>query len=273
MRHPSVYLAGPMRGIAKFNAPAFDREALRLRGLGYDVCNPASRDRDAYGPAVHDSATGDVADVAGTGFDLREALSWDLQWIAENADAIAVLPGWEQSKGAQAEVALAKAIGIPVMPVGEFTCHELPTHADLTADPIPPRTGRLTATWTVTPVAGEESRVTSSTGGQKGTKPARYDLIPTLPLEQLARLYGKGAEKYAPHNWSKGYDWSLSYAAMQRHAWQFWAGEDYDEEMGLPHLAAVAFHAFSLMHFLGHPEYAQFDDRYTKMQPPTGGAA
>lgn len=108
-------------------------------------------------------------------------------------------------------------------------------------------------------MSADEVRVTSSTGGEKGSKLARYDLIPALPLKHLAELYGKGAEKYADRNWERGYDWSLSFAALNRHLWQFWSGEDMDEETGKPHLAAVAWHAFALLQFLeDHPE---FDNR------------
>lgn len=104
-----------------------------------------------------------------------------------------------------------------------------------------------------------EVRSVSSTGGEKGTKLERYDLIPTGALADLARLYGRGAGKYADNNWMRGYEWSKSYAALQRHANLFWAGEDIDPEMGLPHLAAVAWHAFALMTFMDqHPD---FDDR------------
>lgn len=104
-----------------------------------------------------------------------------------------------------------------------------------------------------------EVRVTSSTGGQKGSKPQRYDLIPAGPLRTLAELYGKGAEKYDDDNWRRGYSWRLSFAALNRHLWQFWDGQDLDEETGLPHLASVAWHAFSLLEFMErHPE---FDDR------------
>lgn len=104
-----------------------------------------------------------------------------------------------------------------------------------------------------------EKRVTSATGGQKGTKPARYDLIPADALRIVAELYGFGATKYDDHNWRKGYDWSLSFAALQRHAWQFWNGEDNDAETGLPHMASVAFHALALIEFMvTHPE---FDNR------------
>lgn len=104
-----------------------------------------------------------------------------------------------------------------------------------------------------------EIRVTSTTGGQKGSKPARYDLIPAASLDAIARLYGRGAEKYEDHNWRKGYDWSLSFAALQRHAWAFWNGEDNDAETGMPHMTSVAFHAMALLEFMEtHPE---FDNR------------
>lgn len=105
----------------------------------------------------------------------------------------------------------------------------------------------------------KEVRVTSSTGGQKGSKLERYDLIPVAPLAHVARVYGKGAEKYADRNWELGYDWSLSYAALQRHVNAFWGGEWADPETGCPHLASVVFHAFALMEFFDtHPE---FDNR------------
>lgn len=46
---------------------------------------------------------------------------------------------------------------------------------------------------------GGATLTTSATGGQKGSKPARFDLIPTEPLWMLAELYGKGAEKYTKY--------------------------------------------------------------------------
>ena len=101
--------------------------------------------------------------------------------------------------------------------------------------------------------------MTSVTGGQKGTKLARFDLIPTRPLWLLAELYGQGAKKYADNNWRKGYDWSLSYAAAQRHMNMFWAGEDIDPEMGVPHTVCAMFHMMALTEYLTtHPA---FDNR------------
>lgn len=104
-----------------------------------------------------------------------------------------------------------------------------------------------------------EVRTTSSTGGEKGVKPARFDLVPVGPLTTVAELYGKGAEKYAAHNWRRGYEWSKSYAALMRHATQFWNGEDNDAETGLPHMASVAFHALALIEFM--ETHRDYDDR------------
>jgi hypothetical protein len=107
----------------------------------------------------------------------------------------------------------------------------------------------------------EEVRSTSSTGAEKGTKLARYDLIPAGPLRQLAEHYGVGSAKYADRNWERGYEWSKSFAALNRHLWAFWSGEDIDEETGSPHIVAVMWHAAALAEYRStHPE---FDDRPT----------
>lgn len=113
----NVYLAGPMRGLKNFNFPAFYAAAAELRALGHTVFNPAERDNEAHGSDISkDNPTGseEVA-VAQYGFNLREALGADLAWICSTADAIALLPGWLNSKGAQAEYATAIALGLTVI--------------------------------------------------------------------------------------------------------------------------------------------------------------
>lgn len=107
-----------------------------------------------------------------------------------------------------------------------------------------------------------ETRTTSVTGGHKGVKEARFDLIPSEALTQLAEHYAVGAEKYGDHNWRKGFEWSKSYAALNRHLHAFWSGQDLDPETGKPHLTAVAFHAFALLTFA--QEHPEFDDRFRK---------
>jgi hypothetical protein len=98
-------------------------------------------------------------------------------------------------------------------------------------------------------------------------KEERYDLIPVDALATVAKLYGFGAKKYAEHNWRRGYEWSKSYAAMQRHINEFWKGVDLDPETGLPHLSAVVFHALALITFM--EEHPNFDDRYRASELPS----
>lgn len=87
------------------------------------------------------------------------------------------------------------------------------------------------------------------TGGKKGAKLARFSLIPSEFLWALAEHYGVGAHKYEDHNWEKGYKWSLSSDALQRHLHQWLLGEDNDQETGTHHLICVAWHACALFIF------------------------
>lgn len=112
----------------------------------------------------------------------------------------------------------------------------------------------------------EEIRSVSSTGGEKGVKLERFDLIPIEALTALATHYGVGARKYADNQWRKGYEWSKSYAALQRHLTAWWGGEDIDAETGSSHLAAVAWHAFTLLTFVS--EHPDFDDRFKAPERP-----
>jgi hypothetical protein len=122
-----------------------------------------------------------------------------------------------------------------------------------------------------------EVRTVSSTGAEKGVKLARFDLIPAEPMWQVAEHFGKGARKYADRNWERGYEWSKTLGALERHVNLFKQGEDFDlHEPGCPadcvehteshHMAAAVFHALALMEFgRTHPE---FDDRVVVTRGP-----
>lgn len=87
----------------------------------------------------------------------------------------------------------------------------------------------------------------------------RFDLIPPEWETALAQVMTAGAQKYADRNWEKGLSWSRRYGSLRRHTNAFWAGEDFDPETGLPHLAHIAWNALALLTFMQtHPE---FDDR------------
>jgi hypothetical protein len=112
-----IYLAGPMRGIPQFNFPAFYEAAEKLRRQGHEVFSPAERDNERHGKDIgQDNPTGDVKLAAEQhGFNLREALYDDMTYITLHANAIALLPGWERSKGATAERATAECLGLEVI--------------------------------------------------------------------------------------------------------------------------------------------------------------
>ena len=95
----------------------------------------------------------------------------------------------------------------------------------------------------------DEIATDPTTGGQKGIKLARFALLPYDALWKIAEHYGKGAKKYEDRNWERGYKWSLSADALQRHFAAWWQGEDYDPETGSLHIVAVAWHALCLITF------------------------
>lgn len=294
-----AYLAGPMTGYPQFNFPAFELAAQRLRESGTEVISPAELDDERTRHAAANSPDGDLA-----AFELVTDEAWgtligrDVALVADKVDAVVVLPGWEESRGAKIEVFTAMMCGKAVYAYGRWDEdwegtrgkyrpqidtgfdedymldeHEIRAHLGMPAD-----RGAVKAA----PVARAEDvmlhgqyisfdddpdidadgmpfnqntgevRITSATGGQKGQKPERMDLIPPEFVEELARVYGGGAEKYDDWNWLKGYDWSLSYGALMRHLYRWLAGEDIDPESGRHHLAHVAWHCATLFTFQQH---------------------
>jgi hypothetical protein len=114
------YLAGPMRGLPDFNFPAFHEAAWKLRQAGYEVFCPAERDEREFGEVAEPS--GDehafAKQVGLTTMALRRnCFAADVEWICKHADGVALLPGWETSKGARAEKALAEALGLEVFEI------------------------------------------------------------------------------------------------------------------------------------------------------------
>lgn len=113
---------------------------------------------------------------------------------------------------------------------------------------------------------GEVRVVDPGTGGMKGSKLARFDMIPPDVLWELAEHYGKGEAKYPSDpetgepNWQKGYSWRLSVAALERHLNLWKQGEDFDPETGSSHLIAVMWHASALRWFQLHGRGKDYRD-------------
>lgn len=108
-----VYVAGPMRGYPDFNFPAFDEARDRLLAEGIAVISPADLDRAS---GIHEKTP--VAEVVGAEISrtivLRDSAAL-LALRAENGDAIVMLPGWEKSAGAAAELLFALWLGLKVV--------------------------------------------------------------------------------------------------------------------------------------------------------------
>lgn len=96
-----IYLSGPMSGIPNGNRPLFHSETRRLRNIGYYIVNPAENDDE--------SATRSHADCLRT--DIRQLLDCDM---------IAMLPGWQKSKGANIERAVAVALNMSICDASEL---------------------------------------------------------------------------------------------------------------------------------------------------------
>ena len=105
-----VYIAGPMTGLPEHNFPAFHAAAERLRKAGWEVVNPAEN----FGGR--------------TNLPRERYLREDVAQMVR-CDAIALLPGWENSRGAKLEYLLARELGLKVI--------DIATLQPLTRAPLP----------------------------------------------------------------------------------------------------------------------------------------
>lgn len=74
----------------------------------------------------------------------------------------------------------------------------------------------------------------------------RFDLLPLGPITEVVEVFTFGATKYAPRNYL-GLHWSRIFAALVRHAFAWYRGEDKDPETGKSHLAHAACCVLMLM--------------------------
>jgi len=107
---PCAYLSGPMRGIPDHNFPAFDAAANAGRKRGFRVVSPADMDRERS----HETA-GAMTDNERLRVYANRDTAAILELRPENGDVIALLPGWEYSRGATAELLLARWLNIPAI--------------------------------------------------------------------------------------------------------------------------------------------------------------
>lgn len=115
-----VYISGPMRGYPQYNFLAFDAARDRFKEWGWHVISPADLDRQFDGLDPLTDPEGAQAAVENwTRVDLLNVIIRDttVLWSLDPAkdNAIAMLPGWESSTGAIAELFIARWLGLPIL--------------------------------------------------------------------------------------------------------------------------------------------------------------
>lgn len=280
-----VYIAGPMRGIEDYNFPAFDRAAKYLADLGHTVLNPADIDRE----------TGFDPQTLPTDFDwtqipktlsLKEIVRRDLNAIQKCA-AIYLLTGWQNSKGATAEHAVAVWLGLQVLneEAGPMLMQRT------SPKPKPPREprratrpksidsdeeydeaiARLAKAVELGQVTLPEEELNQTANRDNAGKPELSQLH-YFRLEALAVHVSAGRAKYPDRNgvpnWTLGGKSDAEYLdAIDRHLGKIVRGQVYDVgdinpvtgvfEPGLEtmHLAAIAWNALACLtnNYKQHP--------------------
>ena len=92
-----IYLSGAMTGYPDLNFPAFNAAAKELRAKGLDVANPAEIE-----------PTGEKT--------WTNCMKADIKALCDCC-TVALLPGWEDSKGANIEARLAINLGMRVVEI------------------------------------------------------------------------------------------------------------------------------------------------------------
>jgi hypothetical protein len=103
-----IYIAGPMSGHENWNFPAFFEAEEQLKALGHTVINPAHNDGETIEEALKSAGNPERPNNSWAYYMRRDLPS------VMAVEAICVLPGWQNSKGATLEVQVAEAIGLPL---------------------------------------------------------------------------------------------------------------------------------------------------------------
>jgi hypothetical protein len=96
-----VYISGPMTGLPGFNFPAFNTAARRLASQGHKTVNPANKG---------------IVD----GWEWSDYLRHDVRLLTE-CDAIYLLHGWRDSRGARLEEHIARELGMQILDSDQYS--------------------------------------------------------------------------------------------------------------------------------------------------------
>lgn len=191
-----IYLSGPMSGLPEHNFPAFNAKAAELRAHGYDVVNPVDVNPDP-GKSWTDCLRDDIAALT-------------------TCNAIWMLDGWQNSKGATLERHIADRLGFAVL------------FDPLTLDNLNPPAEALTF--------GPIENPKAAAGAEK----VPLFLLSSIAKAKWALAQFAGMAKYGAWNWrAAGITTSTYLSAMERHMDAFKEGEDFDPVDGTDHLGNI----------------------------------
>lgn len=267
-----LYLAGPMRGYPEFNFPAFRDATAKLRKLGHEVFSPAEKDEDdGFRPG---GMKGDNEELTAVNFDLNEALAMDLVYVCKHAEAVVVLPDWDKSPGANAEIAAARALHKPVWPLANVLRGDegiMNEAVKFLSEKVPP----LAQGWEFTPTNHVRTEAANpaiaagilfpstfgrnfETGAYRDSddgKPDYEGFLSPAVLTAFAdymhshRTQSDGRVR-ASDNWQKGIPRDVYMKSMWRHFMDVWADHrnGNDEDVQLEALMALLFNVQGYAH-------------------------
>lgn len=96
--YKKVYLSGPITGMPNLNIDEFQKYEDKFKNLNFEVINP------------HKLHTEEET----KSFTWSQFMKQDIKFMVE-CDFVAVLNGWEKSKGANLEVYIARNIDMPII--------------------------------------------------------------------------------------------------------------------------------------------------------------
>lgn len=112
---PRLYISGPITGLPDHNKAAFEQAWEQLVGAGYTAVNPhvicaVLAEHECAYPCTPSELELPWADY----------LRSDLIEMLRSCEALAMLPGWETSRGARLEVHVARDLGWEVKPLSDW---------------------------------------------------------------------------------------------------------------------------------------------------------
>lgn len=214
----TIYLSGPMTGIAEFNAPAFAHYAEKFRARGWKVLSPPE------------------LDAGDTGRPYSYYIKRDVRVLLDNGvEALYMLPGWQQSRGANLEKLLAEMFEIPAFDA---------------------ETEEEVVEYVVERAVRPAGKAKTNDNGK-----LPFAWLPWAGIEAIAQVQLFGHQKYKDfNNYRLGMEVTRNASCALRHIVEYLKGNTLDPESGLHHLG----HALCRLSFIlqNEADGTAIDDRY-----------